>query len=109
MEIFMDWKAFFKRVFIIGGLLTPINLYFVFISISPISHDAAFLKGVILLVGIFLLAVVSIFRFVYLRAEKFKIIQALATIFISVIGGYLFLFTGILILLVIGSLISTMN
>lgn len=105
----MDWKSFFKRILIIGVLLIPLNLYFVFVSVTPVSYDVAFLKGVILFVGIFLLAAVSIFRFVYRRAEKFKTIQALATIFLSVTFGYLFLFAGILILLMIVSSISVMK
>lgn len=105
----MDWKSFFKRVLIIGVLFIPINLCFVFISISPVSYDADFLKFLILVIGISLLAAVSIFRFVYRRAEKFKTIQALATIFLSVIGGYLFLFAGILIFMMFISLLSVMN
>ncbi len=105
----MDWKSFLKRVLIIGVLFIPVNLIFVFVSISPVSYDVAFLKIIILLVGISLLAAVSIFRFVYRRAEKFKTIQAFATIFISVIGGYLFLFAGILMFLMIISLISIMK
>ena len=105
----MNWKSFFKRVLRIGFLLIPLNLCFVFASTAPLSYDAEFLKGIILLVGIALLAAVSIFRFVYRRSEKFKIIQALATIFLSVIGGYLFLFAGITILLMIISLIFLMK
>lgn len=105
----MNWKSFFKRVLIIGVLFIPVNLIFVFVSISPVSYDVNFLKDIILLVGISLLAVVSIFRFVYRRAEKFKTIQALATIFLSIIGGYLFLFAGILIFVMIISLISMMK
>lgn len=105
----MNWKAFFKRVLITGILFIPLNLIFVYVSISPVTYDVAFLKGIILLIGISLLAAVSIFRFVYRRAEKFKTIQALATVFLSVIGGYLFLSAGILIMLVISSLISMMK
>ena len=105
----MDWKLFFKRVLIIGILFIPLNLIFVSVSIGPVSYNADFLKNIILIVGISLLAAVSIFRFVYRRAEKFKIIQALATIFLSVVGGYLFLFAGISIFMVISSLISIMK
>lgn len=105
----MNWKAFFKRVLIIGVLFIPLNLVFVFVSINPVSYDAAFLKGIILLVGISLLAMISIFRFVYRRAERFKTIQALATIFLSVIGGYIFLSAGILIFMMVVSLISAVS
>ena len=105
----MNWKLFFKRILIIGALLIPLNLCFVFISVSPVSYNTEFLKGIILLIGISLLAAVSIFRFVYRRAEKFKTVQALATIVLSVIGGYLFLFAGITILLMIISLVSMMK
>ena len=105
----MNWKAFFKRVLIAGVLFIPLDLIFVFVSINPVSYDAAFLKGIILVVGIFLLAAVSIFRFVYRRAEKYKTLQSLATIFLSVIGGYLFLFAGILIFMIVFSLISMVN
>lgn len=92
----MNWKSFFKRVLIIGFLLIPLNLFYEFLSVA-IFYKVALLKDVILIVGISLLAAVSIFRFVYRRAERFKIIQALATILLSWIVGYFLMFAGVLI------------
>jgi hypothetical protein len=95
----MDWKSFFKRVLIIGILLIPVNLSYACVPANPF-YTVASLKSLILLIGISLLAAVSIFRFVYRRTEKFRIIQSIATIILSEIIGFLSI-TGILIFFII--------
>lgn len=95
----MNWKLFLKRNLVIGFLLIPLNVSYGLVPANPF-YTVASLKSVILLIGLSLLAAVSIFRFVYRRTEKFKIIQSIATILISEIIGFLSI-VGILIFLTI--------
>lgn len=96
----MNWKSFLKRTLVIGFLLIPLNLFGEFVSIY-LFYKAASPKDIILLVGISLLAAISIFRFVYRRTEKFRIIQSIATILLSEIIGYFLSFIGVLIFFMI--------
>lgn len=96
-ENFMNWKSFFKRVLIIGVLLIPLSLFYEVVSVM-LFYKGILLKDIILLVGISLLAAVSIFRFVYRRTERYRVIQSVATIFLSAIVGYFLAFAGVLIL-----------
>ena len=93
----MNWKSFFKRVLIIGVLLIPLNLFYELVSVM-LFYKGVLLKDIILLIGISLLAAVSIFRFVYRRTERYRVIQSIATIFLSAIVGYFLAFAGVLIL-----------
>lgn len=93
----MKWKSFFKRVLIIGVLLIPLSLFFELVSIM-LFYKGVLLKDIILLIGISLLAAVSIFRFVYRRTERYRVIQSVTTIFLSAIIGYFLAFAGVLVL-----------
>jgi O-antigen/teichoic acid export membrane protein len=98
----MNWKLFLKLNLVIGILLIPLNILYAGIAGNPF-YDVASLKYVILLIGLTLLAAVSIFRFVYRRTEKFRIIQSIATIVLSQIIGFILLTAGIMIFLIIFS------
>jgi hypothetical protein len=96
----MKWKLFLKLNLVIGILLIPLNLLYAVVPLNPF-YDVDSLKYVILLIGLTLLAAVSIFRFVYRRTEKFRIIQSIATIVLSQIIGFILLTSGIMIFLII--------
>ena len=98
----MNWKLFLKINLVIGILLIPLNLLYAVVPLNPF-YDAVSLKYVILLVGLNLLAAVSIFRFVYRRTENFRIIQSIATVVLSQIIGFIILTAIIMIFLIVFS------
>lgn len=108
----MNWNLISKSVVITGILLIPLNLFYWYLSLTPlyipptsqgIVVEGATQKEILLFIGLSLLAFASIFRFIYRRTEKFRMLQAILTIILSEVLGYILSFFALFVLTVIGN------
>jgi hypothetical protein len=98
----MEWKLIFKTSAFVGIMLIIANLVglsysiYQFYGVETISH-------LLLFISMYVVAIVSTFSFIYRRAGKFRLMQAILTTVFSILFGYVFSIVSISVYLKLSS------